>query len=668
MMGIAPDPAVHLDLLLAHREWVRTLALALTRDENEADDVEQQTWLAAMTSPPSTGESPRGWLTTVARNAARKQGRSRRRRRAREKAVARGEASSVSDPADLAARADAHAQVATAVVALPEPYRQALLLRYLEGLAVAEVATQMGAPLETTRARLRRGREQLRGRLERDVGRGRPLAVVLLPLLDRDTVNAAVGGAATVAVGGLAMAWKLAGGIVLGLALLGGAWWGLSGGENALNRADADAHSVDPEIAAAPEVESVASVARSPRSNRVRVRPPPADERLDVAEMSKEDTRTVAELLQERIDVLRFASDTARTVFAEISDITGIAIHADVRSAASLDSMPMTMQFSDVTAVVALKTLVRVCGLRLAVEADRVVLHSGSDEWSAGMATEVIEPASRDPNAPQSLVVRGTVVDPSGIGVPGASIYHSGLVATTDEHGAFSAELKKQFGSLFARKGGLQRSNIFRVSGRYGDEVEVALVMGGPAGTAVIRVTSSSGEVVKSARVRFRWMVPPSIDTASVPEIPEPTVAGASASSRDGEPATIDYLPEGEIELTVSARGHVREARVIEIIAGSVSEMDVELRKADVADRLRDERISFDVTDEPLNRLLARIRRESALQVTFASGTPGDVFGVTVSLRVADDTIEGALRAICLASGHSLKWKVRGDTVILFEE
>ena len=464
------------------------------------------------------------------------------------------------------------------------------------------------------------------------------------------------------------MAARLGGGIVLGLALLAVAWWGLSDSGDSTRGAGTDAPSAALAVAAAPETEAAALGARSTHSKRVRVRPRSPDEILAAEEPPEEATRTVAELLQERIGDVQFVADGARAVFAEISDVTGIAIHADVRTMPTLEDLPITTQFFDVSASSALETLARICGMRLVIETDRVVLHEESDEWSTGMATEVIEPASRNPNALQSLVVRGTVVDPSGIGVPGASIYHSGLVATTDEHGAFSAELKKQFGSLFARKSGLQRSNIFRVSGRYGDEVEVALVMGGPAGTAVIRVTSSSGEVVKSARVRFRWMVPAAIDTASVQKTAAPTVARASASSRDGEPATIDYLPEGEIEVTVSARGHVREARVIEIIAGSVSEMDVELRKADVADRLRDERISFDVTDEPLNRLLARIRRESALQVTFASGTPGDVFGATVSLRVADDTIEGALRAICLASGHSLKWKVRGDTVILFEE
>jgi hypothetical protein len=37
---------VALEDLLVHREWVRRLAMRLTRDEHEADDVEQQTWMS----------------------------------------------------------------------------------------------------------------------------------------------------------------------------------------------------------------------------------------------------------------------------------------------------------------------------------------------------------------------------------------------------------------------------------------------------------------------------------------------------------------------------------------------------------------------------------------------------------------------------------------------
>ena len=39
--------------LLQHRAWVRRLARHLVVDEARADDLEQQTWLAALQKPPT---------------------------------------------------------------------------------------------------------------------------------------------------------------------------------------------------------------------------------------------------------------------------------------------------------------------------------------------------------------------------------------------------------------------------------------------------------------------------------------------------------------------------------------------------------------------------------------------------------------------------------------
>ena len=100
---------------------------------------------------------------------------------------------------------------------------------------------------------------------------------------------------------------------------------------------------------------------------------------------------------------------------------------------------------------------------------------------------------------------------------------------------------------------------------------------------------------------------------------------------------------------------------------GDRTDVDVELRRADVADRIRDERISFDVTDEPVRLLLKRIRFEKELDVTFASGTRAEIFDARVSLTVADDTIENALRAISDACGGSLAWTTRRDVVVVYE-
>src|SRR5262245_19391461 len=137
-------PSAPLETLLAQRVWVRKLARSLVLDGPSADDVEQQTWLAAMRSPHRDLATGRAWLGRVVRNLAMDSARSRRRRDAHELAAARPEA--VRSTADVVAEADAHVRVVTAVNALAEPYRTTVLLRWFEDLQPAAVAERMSVP------------------------------------------------------------------------------------------------------------------------------------------------------------------------------------------------------------------------------------------------------------------------------------------------------------------------------------------------------------------------------------------------------------------------------------------------------------------------------------------------------------------------------------------
>src|SRR5947207_15701623 len=94
-MDAAPIPV---ETLLAHRDWVRAVARAVVRDPNAADDVEQETWLAALRTPPRNESSLRGWLGAVARSRARRIGRTDARRETREAASARGDAAQSAAP------------------------------------------------------------------------------------------------------------------------------------------------------------------------------------------------------------------------------------------------------------------------------------------------------------------------------------------------------------------------------------------------------------------------------------------------------------------------------------------------------------------------------------------------------------------------------------------
>src|SRR6185369_2913889 len=132
-------PPVPLDVLLRHHDWVRALARRLVADPNVADDVVQETWLEALRRPPRHATSARGWLGTVARNAARKLGRSATRRGRHETAAPPAHSRDV--PAeDVAAEAEVGRRLVELVLALDEPYRSAVLLRWFEGLAPAEIA------------------------------------------------------------------------------------------------------------------------------------------------------------------------------------------------------------------------------------------------------------------------------------------------------------------------------------------------------------------------------------------------------------------------------------------------------------------------------------------------------------------------------------------------
>src|SRR5438105_7276274 len=82
-MTNAPSP-VRPEALLDHAVWLRRLATTLVRGSDDAEDLVQETWLAALRSPPSDDRPVRGWLTEVIRNAHRMRARSRARRWARE--------------------------------------------------------------------------------------------------------------------------------------------------------------------------------------------------------------------------------------------------------------------------------------------------------------------------------------------------------------------------------------------------------------------------------------------------------------------------------------------------------------------------------------------------------------------------------------------------------
>jgi len=169
------------DELTAHAEWIRGLALQLVRDAARADDLVQETYLAALERRPETGRSLKPWLRRVLQKRFAFGVRCDARRRSREVAGAVEEALPPSDA--LVESAEAHARLVQELTRLREPYRTALLLRYFEGKSPQEIAERQGVPAATVRSHLKRGLDDLRERLDRRDGGGRRTwALALIPL------------------------------------------------------------------------------------------------------------------------------------------------------------------------------------------------------------------------------------------------------------------------------------------------------------------------------------------------------------------------------------------------------------------------------------------------------------------------------------------------------
>ncbi len=228
----ATRTTVPIETLLAERDWVRWLARTLVADPNGADDLEAQTWLAAVERPPASAVSVRGWLATVLRRAASKGRRSATRSERRERTAARpeGERSTV----DIVAEAEQHDRVVRAVLDLEEPYRTTVLLRFFESLPPRDIAERMNVPVETARSRVQRGVALLRERFDRDhQGDRKAWMAAFLPLTTpRPSDAGPVAPSVPVAGGWKAVAVGCAAVVAVGGAVL---WWTRSTGESQLS-------------------------------------------------------------------------------------------------------------------------------------------------------------------------------------------------------------------------------------------------------------------------------------------------------------------------------------------------------------------------------------------------------------------------------------------------
>jgi RNA polymerase sigma-70 factor (ECF subfamily) len=138
------------------------------------DDLVQETWLRILERGHSyDGESRfEPWLFTVARNLALDYVRKRRFLSLDSTDSLEPDVESISpvsqmpSPFEQAARTEDAQRLARALQMLEPIYREALVLRFQEGLSLQEMAEVIGAPVSTVSSRIYRGLAALRAQME----------------------------------------------------------------------------------------------------------------------------------------------------------------------------------------------------------------------------------------------------------------------------------------------------------------------------------------------------------------------------------------------------------------------------------------------------------------------------------------------------------------------
>jgi len=183
--------------LLSHQTFLRRLAIDLVGEDS--DDLVQEVWRRALERPPHHGRQLRGWLARVARNLAADRWRGEARRRSREE----GRASEQPAGEDLEARLELRKSLVGALDSLSPSSREAILLRYFEGLAPRDIARRQGTPVATVKTRLRRGLAQLREALDERHGGDRATWMSAVSGLTAPLGSGGTTG--TLAIGGIVM-------------------------------------------------------------------------------------------------------------------------------------------------------------------------------------------------------------------------------------------------------------------------------------------------------------------------------------------------------------------------------------------------------------------------------------------------------------------------------
>jgi RNA polymerase sigma-70 factor (ECF subfamily) len=167
MTGEADDPERarrFRDAALPHLDEVYTLARYLLRNTADADDAVQECYLRALKHFDTfRGTAIRPWLFAILRNVCNTvfTRRGFRGEESAEDAVPVWCETPETPEAQVLRSRDAQS-IREMVSALPDVFREAIVLREIDGLSYREIAEVVGAPVGTVMSRLARARSMLR--------------------------------------------------------------------------------------------------------------------------------------------------------------------------------------------------------------------------------------------------------------------------------------------------------------------------------------------------------------------------------------------------------------------------------------------------------------------------------------------------------------------------
>src|SRR5438046_3532929 len=175
----APTPAADADKrasfereALVHLDSLYRVALRLTGNAAEADDLVQETMLKAYRAwhQYERGTNAKGWLLTILRHAFINEYRRRTRHPETVDLDAIEPFSVLEELPDAAPQGTffdriVDDEVLRAIDELPEQFRETVVLRDVEGLSYEEIARVLEVPVGTVKSRLFLGRRMLQGKL-----------------------------------------------------------------------------------------------------------------------------------------------------------------------------------------------------------------------------------------------------------------------------------------------------------------------------------------------------------------------------------------------------------------------------------------------------------------------------------------------------------------------